>query len=157
MDQCHKQLSHGTLHLSTEPDGWKSRTCRNASRRWSWWSSNANARIWWSPINNDSINTYNINPDTKGFRKRILCIGIYLFNLYRFKLFFCKFAKSRRTAMNFEHILYLCISVIYFLIVCSTVVVIVLDNRQPVKTIAWVLVVSLLPVIGLVIYLFFAR
>ena len=57
--------------------------------------------------------------------------------------------------MNFEHILYLCISVIYFLIVCSTVVVIVLDNRQPVKTIAWVLVVSLLPVIGLVIYLFF--
>lgn len=59
--------------------------------------------------------------------------------------------------MNFEHILYLCISVIYFLIVCSTVVVIVLDNRQPVKTIAWVLVVSLLPVIGLVIYLFFGK
>ena len=50
--------------------------------------------------------------------------------------------------MELATFLYVTFTVIYLLIVCSTVLVIVLDNRQPVKTIAWILVVSSLPEIG---------
>lgn len=59
--------------------------------------------------------------------------------------------------MELATFLYVTFMVIYLLIVCSTVLVIVLDNRQPVKTIAWILVVSSLPVLGLIIYFFFGR
>ena len=59
--------------------------------------------------------------------------------------------------MELATFLYVTFTVIYLLIVCSTVLVIVLDNRQPVKTIAWILVVSSLPVLGLIIYFFFGR
>lgn len=59
--------------------------------------------------------------------------------------------------MGIAAVLYIALAVIYLLIVCSTVLVIVLDNRQPVKTIAWILVVSSMPVLGLVIYFFFGR
>ena len=52
--------------------------------------------------------------------------------------------------MELATFFYISFAVIYLLIVCSTVIVIVLDNRQPVKTVAWVLVVSSLPVVGLV-------
>lgn len=59
--------------------------------------------------------------------------------------------------MELATFFYISFAVIYLLIVCSTVIVIVLDNRQPVKTVAWVLVVSSLPVVGLVVYFFFGR
>ena len=59
--------------------------------------------------------------------------------------------------MELATFLYITFAVIYLLIVCSTVLVIVLDNRQPVKTVAWILVVSSMPVLGLVIYFFFGR
>lgn len=54
-------------------------------------------------------------------------------------------------------LLYTVISVVYFLIVFSLVLIVVLENRQPVKTIAWILVLLFLPVIGLVAYLFFGK
>lgn len=47
--------------------------------------------------------------------------------------------------------------VLYFFIVISTIVVVVLDNRNPVKTMAWVLVLSFLPIVGLMLYFFFGR
>lgn len=59
--------------------------------------------------------------------------------------------------MELATFLYITFSVIYLLIVCSTVLVIVLDNRQPVKTVAWILVVSSMPILGLIIYFFFGR
>lgn len=37
------------------------------------------------------------------------------------------------------------------------VVVILSENRNPVKSLAWVTVLLLLPVVGLVLYLFFGR
>ena len=47
--------------------------------------------------------------------------------------------------------------IVYFGIVIGTIVVIVLDNRNPFKTIAWVLVLTFLPVVGLFFYFFFGR
>ncbi len=49
------------------------------------------------------------------------------------------------------------VSSLFLLAVVATIVVVVLDNRNPVKTLAWVLVLSFLPVIGLVLYFFFGR
>ena len=41
--------------------------------------------------------------------------------------------------------------------VIGTILVIVMDNRNPVKTMAWILVLVFLPVVGLVFYIFFGR
>ena len=46
---------------------------------------------------------------------------------------------------------------IYLAVIVSTIWVVVLENRNPVKTIAWVLVLVFLPIIGLVFYFFFGR
>ena len=46
---------------------------------------------------------------------------------------------------------------IFFLAVVVTLVMVVLDNRNPVKTLAWVLVLVFLPLVGLVLYFFFGR
>lgn len=47
--------------------------------------------------------------------------------------------------------------ILYPLVVLTIILVIILENRDPVKTIAWLLVLILLPLIGLVLYLFFGR
>ena len=47
--------------------------------------------------------------------------------------------------------------VVYFGLVLGTILVIVLENRNPVKTLAWILVLLFLPVVGLVLYFFFGR
>lgn len=47
--------------------------------------------------------------------------------------------------------------VIYFGAVIGTIIVVILNNRNPVKTIAWVLVLMFLPIIGLIFYFFFGR
>lgn len=46
---------------------------------------------------------------------------------------------------------------IYFGAIIGTIVVIILDNRNPVKTLAWILVLMFLPVVGLAFYFFFGR
>lgn len=45
----------------------------------------------------------------------------------------------------------------YMLVILSTVVFVVLDNRNPVKAMAWILVLFFLPLIGLVLYFFLGR
>ena len=47
--------------------------------------------------------------------------------------------------------------VIYFLVVLGTIIVVILDNRNPLKTIAWLLVLIFLPFIGLIVYFFFGQ
>ncbi|KAA6337119.1 Major cardiolipin synthase ClsA [termite gut metagenome] len=42
-------------------------------------------------------------------------------------------------------------------IIAGAIIIIVLDNRNPVKTIAWVLVLIFLPFVGLAVYFFFGR
>lgn len=54
-------------------------------------------------------------------------------------------------------ILFLILGLVYSLVIISTVLMVLLDNRQPVKTIAWVLVLVLLPFIGLVFFYFFGQ
>lgn len=48
-------------------------------------------------------------------------------------------------------------NLLYFGAIIGTIVVIVLDNRNPVKTLAWILVLMFLPIVGLVFYFFFGR
>ena len=57
----------------------------------------------------------------------------------------------------FNEIFAVAFNVIYFLIIMGTIVIVILDNRNPVKTMAWVLVLFFLPLAGLVFYFFFGR
>ena len=47
--------------------------------------------------------------------------------------------------------------IIYFGAIIGTIVIVILDNRNPVKTMAWILILMFLPVVGLVFYFFFGR
>jgi len=49
------------------------------------------------------------------------------------------------------------VTVLYFLPVIFIAILIILENRNPVKTISWILVLVLLTFIGIVIYLFFGQ
>lgn len=46
---------------------------------------------------------------------------------------------------------------VYVIVVVSTVTLVLLENRQPAKTIAWTVVLVMLPVVGLVIFYFFGQ
>ena len=45
---------------------------------------------------------------------------------------------------------------IYLIIIIGTIVTVLLDNRQPSKTMAWLLVLIFLPIVGIILYFFFA-
>ncbi|MBR5803150.1 MAG: cardiolipin synthase [Bacteroidaceae bacterium] len=47
--------------------------------------------------------------------------------------------------------------IVYLTMVLGTVVVVILDNRYPVKTLAWLMVLIFLPVLGLILYFFFGQ
>ena len=49
------------------------------------------------------------------------------------------------------------VGILYLLTVLFIAILIILENRNPVKTISWILILVLLPFIGIVIYLFFAQ
>lgn len=51
----------------------------------------------------------------------------------------------------------LILKLVHFGLIIGTIVVILLDNRNPVKTLAWILVLIFLPIVGLVFYFFFGR
>ena len=57
----------------------------------------------------------------------------------------------------FENIFSVAISLCLLLTVLTTIFVVVLDNRSPVKTLSWVLVLTFLPVVGLLLYFFFGQ
>ncbi|MCR5130538.1 MAG: cardiolipin synthase [Prevotella sp.] len=46
---------------------------------------------------------------------------------------------------------------IYGLLVVGTMVTILMDNRQPAKAMAWILVLTFMPVVGLILYIFFGQ
>ena len=56
-----------------------------------------------------------------------------------------------------EEIASVAFRLIYLGLIIGTIVLIVLDNRNPVKTMAWVMVLMFLPVVGLILYFFFGR
>lgn len=49
------------------------------------------------------------------------------------------------------------IYVIYLAVVITTIFIVILDNRNPVKTMAWILILFFLPVVGLLFYIFFGK
>ena len=57
----------------------------------------------------------------------------------------------------YANIVYNVFLTLYFLTVLTVIGVVLSENRNPVKSMAWVLVLILLPVLGLVIYLIFGR
>ena len=46
---------------------------------------------------------------------------------------------------------------IYGLIVIAVMIAVLMDNRQPAKTMAWILVLTFIPAIGIVLYFFFGQ
>ncbi|MBE9467692.1 MAG: cardiolipin synthase [Bacteroidetes bacterium] len=48
-------------------------------------------------------------------------------------------------------------SIIYVITIIFTVIFVILQNRNPIKTISWVIVLVLLPVIGIIVYLYFGQ
>ncbi len=73
----------------------------------------------------------------------------------------CNHEKKRMGSIDWHYfislILQVAFDIVYFGIVAGTIIVILLDNRNPVKTIAWILVLIFLPLIGLIFYFFFGR
>lgn len=58
---------------------------------------------------------------------------------------------------SFLSLLHPIVLLFYFITILVVVFVIILENRNPVKTISWVLVLVLLPVIGFVFFIFFGQ
>ncbi|MEG1838867.1 MAG: cardiolipin synthase [Bacteroidaceae bacterium] len=56
-----------------------------------------------------------------------------------------------------NQILTVSLNVLYFGAILGTIVMVILDNRNPVKTMAWILILTFLPFVGLVFYFFFGR
>ena len=52
------------------------------------------------------------------------------------------------------HTLHLALIILYELLVVAAICHVVMDNRQPAKTMAWVLVIYFVPVVGLLFYVF---
>ena len=57
----------------------------------------------------------------------------------------------------FDSVFSTTVSLLFFLTVVVTVMVVILDNRNPFKTLVWVLVLIFLPVVGLILYFFFGQ
>ena len=57
----------------------------------------------------------------------------------------------------FDSVFSMIVSLSLLLAVIVTIVMIMLDNRNPFKTLAWVLVLVFLPIVGLVLYFFFGQ
>ena len=59
--------------------------------------------------------------------------------------------------MIYLHWIVVLIFWLYVIAIIATSAVVVMENRQPVKTMAWLLVLILLPVVGLVLFIFFGQ
>ena len=55
------------------------------------------------------------------------------------------------------YVIFRIITVLYFLVVAATILVVILEKRQPVKTMAWTLVLIALPVVGILLFYFFGQ
>ena len=46
---------------------------------------------------------------------------------------------------------------IYLLVILATMIAVLMDNKEPAKTMAWLLVLCFFPVIGIILYFFFGQ
>lgn len=58
---------------------------------------------------------------------------------------------------GFLNLLHPAVLVVYLATILLVVLVVILENRNPVKTISWILVLVLLPIIGFIIFVFFGQ
>ena len=58
-------------------------------------------------------------------------------------------------SLSMYGLLYIIGVTLAWIIIASTIIHVIMDNRQPAKTMAWALVIIFVPVVGLVFYLFF--
>lgn len=61
------------------------------------------------------------------------------------------------TFIEIQQWIYTILTIGYFATVLSCIVIILSENRNPIKSLAWVTVLLFLPVIGLIFYIFFGR
>ena len=54
-------------------------------------------------------------------------------------------------------VLYVILMIAYLITVIGIIVVVVSENRNPLKSLAWVTVLLFLPLVGIVLYIFFGR
>ncbi|MBR5102070.1 MAG: cardiolipin synthase [Muribaculaceae bacterium] len=59
--------------------------------------------------------------------------------------------------MSYGYIVFIVFTILYVITIISAIVVVISENRNPVKSLAWVTVLIALPFIGLILYLFFGR
>ena len=59
--------------------------------------------------------------------------------------------------IGFDNLFTTIVGILYIGAVVTTMAVVVLDNRNPVKTLSWVLILAFLPLAGLILYYFFGR
>ncbi|MFC2097086.1 cardiolipin synthase [Bacteroidota bacterium] len=52
---------------------------------------------------------------------------------------------------------YFIIDIVLLLTILFGVVIVILENKNPIKTISWILVIIFLPIIGIILYLYFGR
>lgn len=55
-----------------------------------------------------------------------------------------------------EYLYWITVS-LYVMVVAGTAISVLMDNRQPVKTMAWVMVLTFIPVAGIILYFFFGQ
>ena len=55
------------------------------------------------------------------------------------------------------HILFRIAEIVYLITAIGVIIVIISENRNPIKTISWIMVLVFLPVFGLIIYAFFGQ
>lgn len=67
------------------------------------------------------------------------------------------FRKESEKEQKMPVMLFHSLLIVYWVLVLCMAVMIVLENRPPVKTVAWILALVFLPVIGLLVYLLFGR
>ena len=58
---------------------------------------------------------------------------------------------------NIDQWVYNSLYVIYLITIIGTILVIISENRNPVKSIAWIVVLLFLPIVGIVFYFFFGQ
>ncbi len=88
-------------------------------------------------------------PETKKFMSQLFVFSNSFANL-----------ASQMLTDTFSHIdegVYTLCYVLYAMTILSTILVIITENRNPVKSLSWVLVLIFLPLVGLILYLFFGQ
>ena len=60
-------------------------------------------------------------------------------------------------AISVSQMIYLAIYIVYFLLIFACICVVVKENRNPIRSIAWIIALIFLPFAGFIFYLFFGR